>query len=363
MQSAAFIRFCETKHVVYVKNRGYNLRYIGSKQKVLPFIKSTIEDTYGDFSGAIIGDLFSGTACVGEMFKSVGAQVISNDYMNYSYAFQVEKIKLNSVPDSEIPYSELIERLNKLQGVEEFFYNEYTIEGSSNKPFVRNYFSADNGKKIDAIRLQIGEWKNSGIISSDMFYLLIANLIDAVTKVSNTSGTYGAFLKVDDPRKYLPITLSPSEFINNGKKNSCYCKDVFDVIDNISGDILYLDPPYNNRQYPPYYHILDTVTLYDYPSIYGKTGRRPYNNQLSTFCMSDKAGDSLVNLVKKANFEHIYISYSTDGLVDYTDLIRRLSKIGETSYFFTPYKRYKSNSNGSKISKHRLKEIIIYVKK
>ena len=85
-----------------------------------------------------------------------------------------------------------------------------------------------------------------------MYYLLIANLIDSVTKVSNTSGTYGAFLKIDDPRKDIPIQLEKSDLFDNGKNNQCFCMDIFDIIDKINSDILYLDPPYNSRQYPPY---------------------------------------------------------------------------------------------------------------
>ena len=64
------------------------------------------------------------------------------------------------------------------------------------------------------------------------------------------------------------------------------------------GDILYLDPPYNNRQYPPYYHILETVTLYDDPDIYGKTGRRHYEEKLSLLCMKEKAVSAMVNIIE-----------------------------------------------------------------
>lgn len=339
------------------------MRYIGSKRQVLPFIQKTITDTYGDFSNAVIGDLFAGTACVSEMFKKVGATVISNDYMSFSYALQIEKVKLNKLPESKAPYDELLLRLNQCDGIEGFFFKEYTCEGTKGKKFCRNYFSADNAKKIDAIRTIINEWLHSDYISEGMYHLLIANLIDAVTKVSNTSGTYGAFLKSDDPRKDLPVHLERTNLFDNGKINQCFCADIFDIIGEISGDILYLDPPYNNRQYPPYYHILDTVALYDEPAIYGKTGRRPYKEKLSPFCISDKAKDALVEIVTKAQFNHIYISYSTDGIISYKELIKDLEKIGETKCFFMPYRRYKSNSKDTKLSKTKLKEIIIYVQK
>lgn len=198
------------------------MRYIGSKRTVLPFIKTTIEETYGNISNAIVADLFAGTACVGEMFKREGARVLSNDYLSFSYALQIEKIKLNGIPESKRSYLDLISLLNAAPGKEGFFFREYSIEGSSHGEYTRNYFSKDNAMKIDGVRTQIELLRVNGEISEDMYFLLIANLIDAVTRVSNTSGTYGAFLKVDDPRKDLPLSLCASSFVDNGKKNESF---------------------------------------------------------------------------------------------------------------------------------------------
>lgn len=337
------------------------MRYIGSKNKILPFINNTITKTYGSISNAVVADLFSGTACVAELFKSLGARVITNDYMEFSYAFQTAKIKLNNVPDCNFKYDDALRTLNELNGIDGFFFENYTAEGTESKTHRRNYFSASNARKIDAIRQKIGYWRTEGMINEDMFYLLVSDLVDAVTKVSNTSGTYGAFLKIDDARKHKALKLVPSLFQSNGKENQCYCSDIFEIIDQVKGDILYLDPPYNSRQYPPYYHILETVVKYDNPAIYGVTGRRPYAEHLSPLCVKDEALLSLLNIVDRAHFSHIYISYSTDGIVDYKELCDKLKSFGDVDCFYQPHRRYKSNSSGTE--KKKLKEIIIYVKK
>lgn len=338
------------------------MRYIGSKAKILDFISNTISQTYGSVDGAVVADLFAGTCCVAEMFKKQNARIISNDYLRFSYALQIAKIKCNKEPQSKIPYSEALFALNALNGVDGFFFKEYTLEGTAASQYSRNYFDSENAKKIDAICAQLSSWLRDEIISEDMFFLLSANLVDAITKVSNTSGTYGAFLKIDDQRKYRPLELLPYQFTDNGQSNEAYCMSITELIDRVSGDILYLDPPYNGRQYPPYYHILETAVLYDEPAIYGVTGRRPYQELLSPFCMKDKALPAMLDIVQKARFEHIYISYSTDGIMEYKKLCDALSAVGKVSCFFKPYRRYKSN-NGGENTTTRVKEIVIYVKK
>lgn len=333
------------------------MRYIGSKTRVLEFIDETITNTYGDYRNAEIADLFSGTGCVGEMFKRKGARVISNDYMHFSYALQIAKIKSNNLPRN---YQKTLDELNNLQGNEGFFYREYTESGQGH----RNYFSDENAKKIDSICIYLAKELEMGNINKDEFYIYKASLIDAVTKVSNTSGTYGSFLKINDNRKYKKLWLEPITVINNMKNNECFCEDIEQVITHVGGDILYLDPPYNNRQYPPYYHILETVTLYDEPDIYGITGRRHYEEKLSLLCMKDRAISSMVSIVNEAQFGHIYISYSTDGIMSYEELCTELEAIGTVSVYYKPYRRYKANSNGNiEDDKGKLKEIIIYVEK
>lgn len=341
------------------------MRYIGSKTKVLDFILETIQQTGVDVSkSTTIADLFSGTVCVAEKFKELGAKVITNDYLHFSYAIQVAKIKYNICPED---YHNRIEQLNSLEGVEgNFFAENYTLECRSQ----RNYFSIENAMKIDAICIQLKKWLKNKDICDDMYWLLCASLVDAITKVSNVSGTYGSFLKIDDPRKYKNIQLEEIEFVDNGQHNECYCKDISELIDEVSGDILYLDPPYNSRQYAPYYHILETAVLYDKPSIYGKTGRRPYQDKLSPFCKKDEALTALVDIIERARFDNIYISYSTDGIISVDSLKESLERLCGTSInsyqiFYKPYKRYKSNSGVSEfVAKNtKLKEMIVYVRK
>ena len=337
------------------------MRYIGSKARILGFISETITQTFGPLKGAGAADLFAGTCCVAEMFKEQGARVTTNDYLHFSYALQVAKVKLNAAPPSRIPYEEALAELNGLEGIEGFFFREYTLEGTAGSQYSRNYFSSENAKKIDAVCARLAQWRSRSEISDDMFHLLSASLVDTVTKVSNISGTYGAFLKIDDQRKFKPLELRPFSFLDNGCENRAYCRDIMGLMEDVAGDLLYLDPPYNSRQYPPYYHILETAVLYDAPEIYGLTGRRPYQDQISPFCVKERALPSLLEVVRRARFPHIYISYSMDGIIDYQELCKGLSALGKVQSYFKPHRRFKSNSGGE--GGGPVKEIIIYVQK
>lgn len=349
------------------------MRYIGNKEKLLPFIIDTITDSIGSIEGKIVADLFCGTTSVSRALKKHSCHLITNDYMNFSYALQMAYIHNNTLPSFDKlsskfgfnGYNSILNYLNELSNYQGFFYSEYCPEGSKDKEYQRNYFSSENAISIDSIRNQIGNWYNSGLISEDEFYFLLTSLIDSVTKVSNISGTYGAFLKIDDKRKHDKLSLEPIEVISSNLAHQCNCKDIMEIITEITGDILYLDPPYNTRLYPPYYHILDTVALYDNPPIYGKTGRRPYTDKLSPFCYKNKTLEAFDFVIKHARFSHIFISYSTEGLVTENDLYNILKQYGKVEIFHSYHKRFKSNSYGQTESntKSALKELILYVRK
>lgn len=341
------------------------MRYLGNKAKLLHFIESVIEKY--DIKGEIFADLFAGTSSVGDFFKD-RYTIISNDYMGYSSIIAKAKLLNSEIPNFEkfkIKYNQTpFELLNsrKYKASEEFFiYNNYTPIGN------RMYFTEDNAIKIDGMRLDIEEFYKEGLLSESEYSFLIASLLDSAMKVSNISGTYQAFFKFWENRALKVLEIEPIEI--NRKNlygtNTIYNLNTNKLVRQISGDIAYLDPPYTITQYTNSYHILETITKYDYPNIFGKTGRRS-NRELSAYSNKKKVIEEFEDLFRQIDFTHVLISYSNQSLVKLEDLVSMASKfaIGGKVYVETcNYREYSTNNQSYKGEGEELKEAIIYFKK
>lgn len=355
------------------------MNYIGNKQKFVPFIKYVIDKE--NIKGNVFCDLFAGTASVGKYFKSIGYSIISNDFLFFSYALQKTYIQQNDYPDFlnlsnslSLPKStpnlfnvnstadNVISYLNNINEVEGFFYHNYSPQGTLNQPFKRMYFTDYNAKKIDAIRTKIQSWLNSNLISEQEFFFLLTSLIEATSSVVNSCGNCSAFLKNFEPKALKPIKLSTPTIVKSNIPHQVFNQDAMSLLPSLQPfDILYIDPPYNERQYAPNYHIYETLAKYDSPTISGLTGIRDYQNQKSTFCSQDSALSSLISIASNSNFNCLLMSYSEDGIIPVNQIIHTLNSFGSCSVFNIPYKRYRSN-NKSKLSLS-FKEMLFCLKK
>jgi adenine-specific DNA-methyltransferase len=133
------------------------------------------------------------------------------------------------------------------------------------------YFSDENAQKCDMIREKIEERKEDKKITDDEYYFLLTSLLEAIDKVANTASVYGAFLKQLKKSAKKPMELVPVELFENDNEHDIFNEDINKLVANTKHEVVYLDPPYNHRQYSGNYHILETIAKYDNPTIKGKT--------------------------------------------------------------------------------------------
>lgn len=343
------------------------MRFIGSKILLLDNIKQVVDENAPE--AASFCDIFSGTACVARYFKQ-WYKIYSNDLLYFSYVLQKSTIENDGIPSflgimditggvNPVEYLNNLplEEMECLQKEKRFFQNNYAPTGN------RMYITDENALRIDYARNTVEEWRKANIITENEYFYLVASIVEGIPFVSNISGTYGAYHKTWDKRSHKKFELISLEVTTNDKKNKCFNEDGVELLNRISGDILYVDPPYNERQYLPNYHVLETAAKYDFPEVRGITGQRPYEAQKSSFCSKKLVVEEFSKLMSNANFKHIILSYSTDGLMSVEDIEVVMKKYGkENTYkvYEIPYRRFKSRDL---TKQDKLKEFLFYIEK
>ncbi len=328
------------------------MNYIGSKLKLSSWIQEEIKKVVGnDLSNKVFCDMFAGTGIIGRSFKREVKQVISNDLEYYSYVLNKNYIENHQEIEDKEKY---IKELNNLSLIDTgFIYQNYCMGSGSG----RQYFSDENGKKIDSIRVKIREWRENRKISDNLYYFLLTSLIESADKIANTASVYGAFLKHIKKSASKNLILKSSNFIKNSNSHQVFNKDSNELIQKISGDILYLDPPYNQRQYSANYHILNTITLYDNFIPKGKTGLREYNR--SNYCKKSEVHNNFEDLIKNAKFEYIFLSYNNEGLMSEPDIKNIMKKYGIYSLEKKDYQRFKADKTENR--NHKIDKTFEYL--
>tara|TARA_R100001082_G_C4354682_1_gene156253 strand:- start:669 stop:1691 length:1023 start_codon:yes stop_codon:yes gene_type:complete len=332
------------------------VRYIGNKRKLLDFIENSIAEKVGNLEDKVFCDLFSGTTTVAKHFKKKCKKVISNDLERYSYVLAKNYLENNS----PIDYHEMISELNSLEGEEGIFTKNLSPFGDCE----RKFFTVENAKKIDAIRSKVEEWKNNDKINEGQYFFLLASLLESVDKHANTTGVYGAFLKKFDKKSTNLFFLEAAKFDIGLSSGEVFHGDANELLPNLTGDVLYLDPPYNARQYGANYHILNYICSNEINIKLDKEGKEsktglPSDYNKSPYSTKSGVKRAFEDLVSKSNgFKWVFLSYNDEGLLSLDEIKDIFEKHGKYYLTSTAHVRYNSSKNKSS-KKHTIEYLHI----
>lgn len=327
------------------------MRYLGNKDGIKGIILQLLKEKDLLREGLTFFDAFCGMGSVSFAVKDYYDLEI-NDILKCCTTFTVAKLFGKNFVFDNLPFNPLDE-LNCDRTVEHgFFYNNYSPANSE-----RMYFTSENAGRIDFFRHKIQIWYESNVINDKQYIYLLGCLLEAVSKVSNTAGVYGAFLKTWDQRAYNKISLQPLTYDDlfsglHPVKVNIHNDRIENIIKDIECDILYLDPPYTQNQYGTQYHLLETLILDDNPSISKITGSRPVTPLRSNWSKKYESHILLDYILANTKAKYIIMSYNNDGLMSKDYIEASFKRYGlEESYTckVIDYKKYNNKKcQGSK---------------
>ena len=316
-----------------------NRRFLGNKYKLLGFIEDIVNEKCNGFNSFC--DIFAGTGVVGERFNEKDIKIISNDLLFSNYFPLKAFLGL-----TQINLNVLKEKINFLNNLKTNQDNYFSIH------YGNTYFTLENARKIGAIREEINKIADN----ENEKAALVTALLYATDKVANTVGHYDAYRKNLDTVQPIQL-LVPDISLENNTNNEVFQEDANLLIRKISCDVLYIDPPYNSRQYCDTYHLLENLATWEKPQVYGKAKKMDRSHLKSKYCIKT-ASKVFEDLIKNANCKHILVSYNNTGeskdgrsnaCIKDNKIINILKNKGEVEVFERDYKAFttgKSNTEG-----------------
>lgn len=317
-----------------------NRRYLGSKQKMLNFINEVVEENTQNIN--VVADIFGGTGVVSNMFMKNGKNIIINDILHsniesYNTWFGNEYVDYSKIKS-------IIKELNELENVTE---NYVSIN------FGGKYFSEENARKIGAIREKIETYD----VNKREKSFLLTSLIYAMDKVANTVGHYDAFRK--NMTSINPIILKVPEYNINTNNEIC-CEDANKLVKRIKVDLVYIDTPYNSRQYGDTYHLLENIIDWKKPELKGISLKATNRNHTKSKYSTNKAPEAFKDLITNIDAKYILVSYNnmaqkgngrSNSKISEEQILETLKKKGEVQKFSIPFKVF--NTGKTKIKDHQ----------
>jgi len=318
-----------------------NRRYIGGKHKLIEWIFSIINK---ECKGESFTDIFAGTGIVSAIATKHFKKIVLNDFLHSNHAIYQAFFSNGDWSANKI--SNIIKDYNNING-------EDLAENYFSKNFGGKYFSKNSAKIIGFIRDNLEE--NRVNLTDREYYMLLASLLYSIDKIANTVGHYDAYFKKDFIEdRFFMRPIDPIET----KDVSIFQEDANLLVKKIKTDVVYIDPPYNSRQYSRFYHVLETLVKWDNPVLHG-VALKPEPENMSDYCRVN-AKEKFAELVKDIDAKYLVVSYnntydsksnSSKNKITLKEIKDILNKQGKTKVFEKEYRHF--NAGNTDFNNHK----------
>ena len=366
------------------------IAYIGNKRSLLPFLARVFADLRNGKDNPVFLDPFCGSGSVSRLAKSLGFRTKANDWEPYAQTVTAAHVGINK--------NELDHLFLERGGVREIFHElnclgRTAFEGGyisrnyapaytekADYRYERLFYTTENARFIDAVRDRIESWYPPGILdeaAQKEKNLLLSSLLYEAATHANTSGVFKAFHKGFGGhgkdalfRIMHNMHLEIPVLIDMPFPCTVSCLAAHQFVKEETGDICYLDPPYNGHQYGSNYFMLNTIVFWDKPPVseertrdggfLEKAGiRKDWAQRKSDFCSAEKAPDVFSNLLDRIDARYIVVSYNTEGVIPLHDLCDLLSSQGSLSIQSENYVKYRGGRQSINRSTHNMEFLLV----
>jgi len=393
-----------------VRDFPQQIKYMGSKAKLANFVADSIASVYSE---GVVCDLFAGSGAISGALGSK-YQIHSNDIQNYST--HLASVYLH--PSRELDGDEIITEASRIYRkvraslpatvsyptkctLEEFndieVRNRTLIDGNFKhryhlflKYFSGTWWSAEQCIWLDAIKQVIDKKFKQGAWGPNEYSLAMTVLMHAMAYSSQGTGHYAQYRDANTESGMKDINLYRQKDVSTLfrvrleklypwiQKNvvdlghTTSSLDYVDCLKLLEGGVVYADPPYAFVHYSRFYHAMETICLYDYPTVQRKMGefvkgRYREGRHQSPFCIKSQVIDafrSLFNGVDSARAS-LALSYSNTAMIDVVQLFDiAKSEFGDAYEIWLEDKDHKHMTMGRQADRHReVKEVMLLARK
>lgn len=303
------------------------IKYLGSKRVLVPRITAAIDALPGVRT---VVDLFSGTSRVGHALKQRGYRVLANDHNAYAAALARCYVEADRERCGD-EAARLLAEWQRLPGRPGWFTSTYCEES--------RYLQPQNGARIEAIREAIAK----ASLPRDLEAVVLVALMEAADRVDSTTGVQMAFLKRWSARSFRDLDLRMPALLPRAAAGAgeAHELDALAAVQQLEGDVVYVDPPYNQHKYLGNYHLWETLVRWDRPDVFGVARKRvDCKQRRSAFNSRLHAAQSLQQVFEQARARHLVVSFSDEGFLSPAQVIAMLARRGEVHALACDHVRY-----------------------